>query len=219
MIAALVALLALQAPNTLSDAEAKAGWQLLFDGKTTHGWHNFRKEGVSPGWVVKDGELVSENPGAAGDIVTTEKFGWFELLVDFKLTKGGNSGIMFHVQDMGEAAWHSAPEIQIYDHGTNNRVEKAGWLYSLYSSEVDAMKPVGEWNTFRILISKEKCQTDVNGVKYYEFVLDSDDFKARVAKSKFSAFDFFAKKHNGSIAIQGDHGVVSFRNIKVRKID
>lgn len=218
MFTALVALLVLQAPNTLTDAEIKAGWKLLFDGKTTRGWHNFRKEGVGPGWVIKDGALTSETPSAAGDIVTDEKFDWFELIIEFKLTPGGNSGVMFHVQDLGEAAWHSGPEIQIYDHGTSTGPQRSGWLYQLYESEKDSTKPVGEWNQIRLLVTPKHCETAINGVKYYEFVLGSADFKARVAKSKFSAFDFFASRTNGSIAIQGDHGVVSFRNIKIRPI-
>lgn len=218
MFTALVALLVLQAPNTLTDAEAKAGWKLLFDGKTTHGWHNFQKDTVGSGWVVKDGVLMSENPGAAGDIVTEEKFDWFELKLEFKLTPGGNSGVMFHVQDTGDATWHSGPEIQIYDNGANEAAQKSGWLYALYSSDKDATHPVGEWNEIRLLVTPKHCETDVNGVKYYDFVLGSEDFKARVAKSKFAAFDTFASKTIGRIAIQGDHGVVSFRNIKIRPI-
>jgi hypothetical protein len=218
MLTALVALLALQAPNTLSDAEVKAGWKLLFDGKTTHGWHNFMKEGIGSGWVVKDGALTSEDPGKAGDIVTDEQYDWFELIVDFKLTPGGNSGIMFHVQDTGEATWHSGPEIQIYDNGANEAAQKSGWLYQLYSSDKDSTKPVGEWNEIRLLVTPKHCETDMNGVKYYDFVLDSDDFKARVAKSKFAEHEMFASKRIGRIAIQGDHGVVSFRNMKIRPI-
>ena len=214
----IAAVLLLQTPNVLTPTEVHAGWKLLFDGKTTHGWHNFKAKDVGAGWVVRDGVLSSEKPESAGDIVTDESYDWFELIVEFKLTPGGNSGIMFHVQNLGEAAWHSAPEIQIYDHGTTTGAQKSGWLYSLYPSDKDSMKPVGEWNQFRILITPTKCETDVNGVKYYEYVLGSDDFKARVAKSKFSAYDFFATRNTGSIGIQGDHGVVSFRTIKIRPI-
>lgn len=213
-----VAAITIQAHNTLTPAEKKEGWQLLFDGKTTKGWHNFKEKTVSAGWAVKDGVLTIVDAGTAGDIVTDEKFDWFELKIDFNIGKGQNSGVMYHVADDGEAIWHSGPEIQIYDHQGTGRAEITGWLYQLYDSKVDASKPAGEWNTMRILVSPKHCQTDVNGVKYYEYVLNSEDFKARVAKSKFSEFPKFAKVGKGSIGIQGDHGNVSFRNIKIRPV-
>src|SRR4051812_35214868 len=83
--------------NQLSPEEAKAGWKLLFDDKSFAGWHNFKKEGVRPGWQVKDGTLVCVDPHNAGDLVTEEKFGWFELSLEYNMTEAGNSGIMFHV--------------------------------------------------------------------------------------------------------------------------
>lgn len=218
MIAPLVALVLMQTDNTLTADEAKAGWKLLFDGKSTAGWHNFKQKGIRSGWKVVEGVLTITDPENAGDIVTDEKFDWFELLIDVKLGKGQNSGIMYHVADDGEATWHSGPEIQLYDHPFEKGVETTGFLYQLYTSATDAAKPAGEWNTLRILVSPEKCQTDVNGVKYYEYVLNSDDFKARVAKSKFAKFPNFAKLPTGRIAIQGDHGEVSFKNIKIRPI-
>jgi hypothetical protein len=218
MIVALTAALVFQSANTLTSKEAKAGWRLLFDGKTTKGWHNFKSEGLKTGWRVKDGTLAIVDPENAGDIVTADKFDWFELTLDFNIADGQNSGIMFHVADDGDQAWYSGPEIQIYDHRPGPGVEITGYLYELYSSPVDASKPAGEWNHMRILISPEKCETDLNGVKYYEYVLNSPDFKARVAKSKFKAFPQFAMLDKGTIAIQGDHGRVSFRNIKIRPI-
>jgi hypothetical protein len=218
VLATLTALLVLQGHNTLTPEEVKDGWKLLFDGKTTAGWHNFKSDKIRSGWKVIDGTLSCTNPLDAGDIVTTEKFDWFELTLDFNLAKGSNSGVMFRVADDGEATWHSGPEVQIYDHWAAPGVEITGYLYQLYTSPVDKQKPAGEWNKLRILISPEKCLTEVNGTKYYEYVLGSEDFKARVAKSKFSSYPKFGKLDKGTIAIQGDHGVVAFRNIKIRPI-
>src|SRR5256885_16876768 len=99
--------------NALTDAEEAAGWKLLFDGKTLHGWHNFKREGVRPGWQVKDGTLACVDPHNAGDLVTSEKFDWFELELDYNISEGGNSGIMFHVTDEGGAAWATGPEFQL----------------------------------------------------------------------------------------------------------
>jgi hypothetical protein len=202
--------------NTLTSAERRAGWRLLFDGKTTKGWHNFKKEGVGPGWVVRDGILSSEDPGTAGDIVTDEKYDWFELQVDFRLTKGGNSGVMIHCDDEGDTMWMSGPEIQIYDDHGEPGAQKNGFLYELYDSKVDSTNPPGQWNHFRIIVAPRRCATYVNGVLYYEYEPGSKDFWERVKKSKFAEFPMFAKLQTGTIGIQGDHGTVSFRNIKIR---
>ncbi len=220
MLTAIAAALLFQTTPTLTPKEVKAGWKLLFDGKTTAGWHNFKAEGVGSGWTIKDGVLTSSDPGKAGDIVTDDKFDWFELQLDFNVGKGQNSGIMFHVADTGEATWHSGPEIQIYDAPDPKEpgVQKTGFLYQLYVPKVESTKPAGQWNHMRLVIAPKKCATYINGVKYYEFVLGSADFKARVAKSKFNEWPTFGTFPTGSIGIQGDHGIVSFKNIKIRPI-
>jgi len=215
------------ADNTLTDAEKKDGWKLLFDGKTLDGWHNFKKEGVKPGWQVKDDALVCVDPHNAGDIVTTDKYGAFELQLDFKMGEGANSGIMYHVTDAGGAVWATGPEIQLEDNAKAADPQRCGWLYGLYKpaddpktgKTLDATKPAGEWNHIRVVISPQKCTHEVNGVKYVEYVLGSDDFNERVAKSKFGKMPGFAKAETGYIALQGDHGEVSFRNIKIRPLD
>ncbi|RYG26784.1 DUF1080 domain-containing protein [bacterium] len=206
------------AVNTLTPEERRAGWRLLFDGKSTKGWKNFRSNTIRPGWQVVNDVLTVTDPENAGDIVTDEKFGWFELSVDFKLEPGQNSGIMFHVGDTGDMAWYSGPEVQLYDHPAEPGVQTTGHLYELYPAAVDAARPAGHWNNVLIVVSPKECATYVNGVKYYDYVLNSPDFKARVAKSKFAQYKEFAAFDTGSIGIQGDHGRVSFRNVKVRKL-
>lgn len=212
--------------NTLTTAEKAAGWKLLFNGKDLNGWHNFKREGVRPGWQVKDGALVCVDPHDAGDIVTADKFDWFELQFDYNISAGGNSGIMFHVTDEGGAAWATGPEFQLEDNKEAKDPVRCGWLYALYQppddpktgKPLDATKPAGEWNHIRLLISPAKCEHEINGVKYFEYALGSEDFNSRVAKSKFSKMPLFAKSNTGYIALQGDHGQVSFRNIKIRPI-
>ena len=214
-------------PNTLTSDEKAAGWTLLFDGKTLDGWHNFKKEGVKPGWQIKDGTIACVDPHNAGDIVTTGKYGWFELQLDYNISEGGNSGIMYHVTDEGNAAWATGPEIQLEDNAKAGDPQKCGWLYGLYQpandpnsgKPIDATKPAGEWNHMRIVLSPEKCTHEVNGVKYVEYVIGSEEFNARVAKSKFGKMPKFAKSDTGYLALQGDHGQVSFRNIKLRPIE
>jgi hypothetical protein len=202
------------------------GWKSLFNGKDLTGWHNFKSASIRPGWQVKDGVLVCVDPHNAGDIVTAEQFDWFELELDYNISEAGNSGIMYHVTDEGSTAWATGPEVQLEDNVKAVDPIRCGWLYELYQppgdpktgKPLDATKPVGEWNHVRILISPEKCEHEINGVKYFEYVLGSDDFNSRVAKSKFAKMARFAKSNKGCIALQGDHGQVSFRNIKIRPI-
>ena len=214
------------AMNSLTASEQAAGWKLLFNGKDFSGWHNFKREGVRPGWQVTDGTLACVDPHEAGDLVTSEAFEWFELDLEYNISEGGNSGIMYHVTNEGEAAWATGPEVQLEDNAKAADPQRCGWLYALYQpptdpktgKPVDATKPAGQWNHMRILISPQKCSHEVNGVKYVEYVLGSEDFNARVAKSKFSKMPLFAKSKSGFIALQGDHGRVSFRNVKIRPL-
>src|SRR5437660_1288637 len=212
--------------NALTEEEKAAGWKLLFNGHDLEGWHNFKREGVRPGWQVKDGALVCVDPHDAGDIVTRDQFDWFELQLDYNISVGGNSGIMYHVTDEGGAAWATGPEFQLEDNKEAADKIRCGWLYALYQPPIDpktdkpldATRPAGEWNHIRLLISQAKCEHEINGVKYFEYVLGSDDFNDRVAKSKFRSMPKFAKSTKGYLALQGDHGQVSFRNIKLRSL-
>jgi len=205
---ALVSLALLQGP-----------WIDLFDGKSLSAWKGYKSDQVGPGWKVENGTFRIVDPGTAGDIVTKEKFEWFELTLEFNLGKGQNSGILLRVADGSGEAWHSGPEIQLYDHPIQAGVETTGYLYQLYPLEKDLAKPAGEWNKMRIVVAPDKCFMELNGVRGYEFVWNSPDFLARVAKSKFQEYPEFGKAKTGRIGIQGDHGLVSFRNVKVRRIE
>src|SRR5208337_1356566 len=138
--------------NTLTPAEQAAGWILLFNGKDFSGWHNFKREDVRPGWKVEDGELVCADPHNAGDIVTSNKFDWFELQLDYNISVAGNSGIMYHITDHGGSMWETGPEFQLEDNQAAADPVRCGWLYALYQPPIDpqtgktldATKPVGQ---------------------------------------------------------------------------
>lgn len=205
-------------PNTLTKEEQSAGWKLLFDGLTTDGWRNYRQDSIGDGWRVEEGALVRA-AGGAGDILTKEQYAAFELKLEYRIGEAGNSGLMFHVTEEADTPWMTGPEIQIQDNVDGHDPQKSGWLYQLYSSEEDATKPVGEWNELHILITPEKCEQFMNGVKYCEYVKGSDDWNERVAKSKFGEMPHFGKPTSGYICLQ-DHGdPVAFRNIKIRVIE
>ncbi|MGY8689813.1 MAG: 3-keto-disaccharide hydrolase, partial [Verrucomicrobiales bacterium] len=212
--------------NTLTTEETSAGWKLLFNGKDLSGWSNFKSDSIKPGWQIQEGTLACVDPHNAGDLATAEQYDWFELQVDFKMGEGANSGIMFHASPDGGAAWATGPEFQLEDNAKATDPERCGWLYGLYKPEndpktgkpIDATKLAGEWNHLRLLITPDKCIHEINGVKYFEYTLGSDDFKKRVAASKFSKMKQFAQIDKGHLVFQGDHGKVAFRNMKVREI-
>lgn len=209
--------------NQLSAQEKTAGWQLLFDGKdASQSWRGYKKDKLPDGWVAKDGALVREKGG--GDIITKDQFDSFEFSVDWNITEGGNSGVMFKVKETDGPPWSTGPEAQIQDNAKGKDPQKAGWMYALYPAKVDTTKPAGEWNTFVLKCQKTpagtyKCEHTMNGTKYVEYEIGSDDWNQKVAKSKFGKMPEFAKAAEGHIALQ-DHGdKVSFRNIKIRKLE
>ncbi|MEO1617626.1 MAG: family 16 glycoside hydrolase [Planctomycetota bacterium] len=213
--------------NVLSEAEKRSGWKVLFDGESADAWRNYQKDSISDGWKIVDGTLVRAEKGA-GDIITKEKFDAFELMLDYKISPEGNSGLMFHVTEDNPRPWHSGPEVQIQDNVAGHDPQKAGWLYQLYQpviprwvkneKELDATRPAGQWNQLYLRISPQGSEVCVNGVRYYTFKVGSKDWNNRVAKSKFAKFASFGKASAGHICLQ-DHGdEVAFRNIKVRRI-
>ncbi len=212
--------------NILTDEEKARGWKLLFNGSNLDGWHSFKRDDVRSGWQVRNGALVCADPRNAGDLCTNDQYDWFELQLDYSISEAGNSGIMYHVTDEGGATWATGPEFQLEDNEKASDPVRCGWLYALYQPPIDpktgatldATKLVGQWNHVRLLITPEKCEHEINGVKYFDYVLGSNDFKQRVAQSKFGRMPLFAKSDTGYIALQGDHGQVSFRNIKIRPI-
>jgi hypothetical protein len=207
-------------PNTLSDAEKNDGFKLLFDGQTTQGWRGYRKSKCPDAWQVVDGTLTLK--GRGGDIITEEQFENFELLIEWKISSGGNSGIFYHVREGNEPSYATGPEVQVLDNERHadgkNPLTTAGSCYALYAPTKDVTKPVGEWNQVRLIVRGQHVEHWMNGEKIVEYEKGSDAWNAKVAGSKFRSMPNFGKPTKGHICLQ-DHGdVVSFRNIKVREL-
>jgi len=215
-------------PNQLTLREQQAGWKLLFDGKSTAGWRNYQKQTVSPKWIVKDGALTLQTSKSdlAGDIVTTDEYENFELLLDYNVTPGANSGVMFHVTETQPRASMSSAEVQIIDNAVAGGSPKSGWLWSLYQPDndprtgqpVDATRPPGEWNRLYLRIAPGNCEVRLNGVHYLSFVPGGEDWNQRVAKTRFAKLPDFGKATRGPILLQDYGDVISFRNIKIREL-
>ena len=215
------------APAASGASAAQGEWVTLFDGKDLSKFRGFRKDSIPPAWVIQDGCLVHRKSAgdhtAAGDLVTRDQYGDFELELEWKVTPGGNSGIFYHATEDTNNIWENAPEMQILDDGAHNdgkdRLTSAGADYALYPAPAGAVKPVGQWNRVRIVANKGRIQYFLNGVKTCDFVRGSDDWKDRVARSKFRTMPRYATNARGHIGLQ-DHGdEVWFRDIRVRTID
>ncbi len=219
-----------QKPNTLTKKERSEGWKLLFDGKTTTGWHTYLRDTVGSKWQVKDGAIVFDptQPAAGGgDLVTNDSYENFELRLEWKISKGGNSGIIFDIQEDPKygATYLTGPEMQVLDNkdADDNKKQNhlAGCLYDLAGdSSVSKPHPVGEWNQVRIVQNKGHLTFWLNGVQTFDGQIGSDQWNQMVAGSKFSkkAFSDFAKVAKGKIALQQHPGSSEWRNIKIRPL-
>ena len=219
-----------QQPNTLSSAEKKAGWKLLFDGKTTQGWHTYLRDTVGAKWQVKNGAMVfdpSQPNSGGGDIVTNDAYENFELNLEWKISKGGNSGIIFDIQEDPKysATYLTGPEMQVLDNinADDNKKQNhlAGCLYDMVGdSTVSKPRTPGEWNQVKILQNKGHLSFMLNGVKTFEGQIGSEEWNKLVAGSKFSgrAFADFGKVAKGKIALQQHPGSSEWRNIKIRSL-
>lgn len=218
-------------PNRLTKEEKKAGFTLLYDGRTGKGWRGFHAKDFPPaGWVTKGGELRRDPAAAAkaGDIITRDKYVAFEMLFEWKIAPGGNSGVKYFVDEaLGKPDSTSGLgfEYQILDDERHPDAKlgadgnhRTGALYDLIPPASAAAKPAGEWNQARLLVNGTHVEHWLNGVKVVEFEKGSPDLQSRLAKSKYKDIAGFAAGPSGHILLQ-DHGdAVAFRGLKLRRI-
>lgn len=207
-------------PNTLTDAEKKDGWTLLFDGKTLNGWHRYQQPGNTEGWEVQDGALTKTTANA--DLLSDRTFANFELLLEWKIQAKGNSGIFFWATEDTKVVYMNAPEIQVLDNAGHpdgkSPLTSAGALYGLFPSDSTFPKPVGEWNLVRVVAKGSVIETWFNGHKIARADFDSPELLAQIAKTKFAAWPTYGKSRKGSIGLQEHGNIVWYRNIKIREL-
>ena len=215
--------------NKKAPEQSKKGWQKLFDGKTTSGWHSYGKQQAGSSWKVKDGALYldakNKTKESGGDLTTNEEFSNFHLKLEWKISKNGNSGIIFFVnEDLSKypASYQTGPEMQVLDNDghADGKINKhrAGDLYDLIASSSEPVKPVGEWNKVEIISNKGKLDFVMNGVKIVSTTMWDEQWKKMVAGSKFKTMPGFSMYKSGKISLQ-DHGdEVWYRNIEIKRL-
>jgi hypothetical protein len=203
-------------------------WRPLFDGSSSGGWRGFKQAAFPErGWAVAEGTLRSEK-GAAVDIVTEQQYGDFELMLEFRLAEGGNSGIKYLVDESLVRQGHHGLgfEYQLIDDQRHPDASQGkpgtrtcGALYDLIAPSADRkVNPPGQWNEVRLVVDGTRIEHWLNGVKLLEFQRGSPELRAMIADSKYRNLSGFGQPARGHILLQAHGDEVAFRNIRVREL-
>ncbi|MCR4439125.1 MAG: DUF1080 domain-containing protein [bacterium] len=198
-------------------------WVTLFDGRSVEAWRGFHRANFpNEGWTVQDGALKTIGGGEHVDIITKETYRNFELVLEWKVAPGGNSGIFYRVTEEADAVWQSAPEMQVLDdeRHPDGREPKtsAGALYGLIAPLGKRLRPAGKYNQARIVVQGTKVEHWLNGAKVVAYDLASDSLRHLIAGSKFKDYPWFALARQGHIALQHHGEEVWYRNIRIRRL-
>lgn len=205
-------------------AQTSDEWTVLFDGTNMDHWRGFKRGDVPSSWTIADGAIHFDGgTGERGDIITKEAFDDFELTLEWKIGACGNSGIFYGVSEDQDATYFSGPEMQVLDNTCHPDAENgldrtAGANYALHVPSEDVTKPAGEWNEVRLVVNGPHVEHWLNGVKVVEFERWTDDWKERVANSKFAEWEAYGMNESGHIALQDHSDPVWYRNIKIRSL-
>lgn len=224
----LIAAIGISAIQT-SSSTVKGSWKNIFDGKSKNGWHIYLGEGTGESWQVEEGVLVFTpltKPGikTGGDLTTDLEFENYHFSCEWKISEGGNSGIIFGVKEdpMYKKSYLTGMEMQVLDNDkhTDGKINKhrAGDLYDLIACSKETVKPIGEWNRAEIIYNKGKLKLFLNGENVVSTTVGDENWNKMVAGSKFKTMSGFGKFAKGRISLQ-DHGnKVWFRDVKIKKL-
>ena len=196
-------------------------WQSLFNGQDLQGWRNYNQQSISEKWIVEDGTIHLTEKGGQ-HIVYDQPFKDFELKLQWKISERGNSGIFIRSSEGDQYPWMSGVEMQILDDEKHpngkNPLTKAGSCYDLIAAPVGAVNKAMEWNDVHIIVKGSHYQFFLNGVKTADFDVESAEWKALIASSKFKKYPGFSENKQGFICLQDHADPVWFRNIKIREL-
>jgi len=212
--------------NTLMKKEKKNGWKLLFDGKTSAGWHGYNLKEFPDCWTIENGAFTmnSKGGGEDQDIITNKKYRNFALSIDYKLTKGANSGVIFQLAEdpKYKFPYETGPEFQVIDH--ENWPDKLedwqinGANYAMYPPMAKPYKPLGEWNTLFLVVDGDDVTQILNGEVVVKYKKNSQEWLTLRNSGKWSAFPDWGKYDEGPISLQNHGTKVWYRNIKIKEL-
>lgn len=207
---------------TAAPSAAKSGWHSLLDDHSAAVWRGWETQGFPPGWRIVDGILSKD--GAVDDLVTTQNYRNFELELEWKIGKAGNSGIFYRGTREYDHIYWSAPEYQLLDDANaadgSRRVTAAAAAYGLYGAPAGVVAAFGHWNRTRLVVRNDHVEHWLNGRKVVEYTIKSNDWLSKVAASKFSAYPHYGLADTGLIGLQGDHpGALAIRRMRIRALD
>jgi hypothetical protein len=209
--------------NELTAAEKKAGWKLLFDGKSTDDWRTYQNN-VDDSWEIVNGELHCKKDSVKkrADLITKDEYASFELQLDWKVSKGANSGILYHVLETHPSSYETGPEYQLIDDlGYEEKLEdwqKSGADYAMHPPAKIASKPAGEYNHTRLVVNGDHVEHWLNGVKVADFHAWTPEWEKLKKEGKWKDHPDYGNAKSGYIALQDHGGGIWFKNIKIKKL-
>ena len=209
--------------NTLTPEEFAQGWELLFDGETLDGWKAYNGDEPQT-WEVRDDAIYCTGGGAHGgdDIMTVETFGDFDLKFEWKIEEDGNSGVIYRVREgkQWSQPYLTGPEYQVFDENENYDTHAVGSFYDVYPpSKNKRVNPAMEWNSGRIRISDGLVTHWVNGEIVMQCNMNSEEYKEKVANSKWHDDPYFGKSPFGHIDFQNHGAQVWYKNVKIKRLN
>jgi len=223
MVKNLAGLVLILAISCVPVTAKKGKWKVLFDGKSTDAWRGFKQESFpDKAWKVEGATFRSIVGGEHRDLLTREKYGNFELELQWKVAPGGNSGIIYLVSEEFDETWNTGPEMQVLDdtkHPDGKEPKtSAGSLYALIAPVNKVLKPVGRWNKVRLIVLNGHVEHWLNGKKVVDYDLGSDQLKNLIAGTKFKDFPRYAQNREGYVALQHHGEEVWYRKIRIRSL-
>ncbi len=209
-------------PNTLTAEEQADGWRLLFDGKTTKGWSDYPTgEPPAAGWAVEDGALHKKEGENGGNIISGDTYENFEFAWEWKLLEGGNNGVKYMItRERGEPVGHEYQMIDDIAGHVPDEYSSVGSFYLVVKPRADKpVKPMGEWNSSRILVRGNHAEHWLNGMKVLEYECGSPEIMAQISETKFKKYPGFGEKVAGYIMLTDHKDPCWYRNLKIRALE
>jgi len=212
--------------NRLTKQESSAGWVLLFDGKTGKGWHGYNQKGIPDCWTIEESCLTMKSIGGneEQDLITDKVYRSFVLSLEYKMTEGANSGVLFHVKEDPKYiyAYETGPEFQVIDHENwpdpLEDVQINGTNYAMYPPLKRPYKNIGEWNQLMLVVNGNDVTHILNGVIVVKYAKYSDEWNSLRNSGKWSDYPDYSKYDEGHISLQNHGTKVWYRNIKLKEL-